>query len=129
MKRKLYDSLMQWKTEENGRTALLMENIVAQMLAASGHKLYFYYNASRDDASSRMKIDFLIAKSKTSNRHNISPIEVKSSKNYTIATVYKGNIIKNLIMDCQSYTKYRPNETTGGIFVSWRRKEELPTGA
>ena len=44
------------------------------------------------------------------------------------ATVYKGNIIKNLIMDCQSYTKYRPNETTGGIFVSWRRKEELPTG-
>ena len=45
------------------------------------------------------------------------------------ATVYKGNIIKNLIMDCQSYTKYRPNETTGGIFVSWRRKEELPTGA
>ena len=45
------------------------------------------------------------------------------------ATVYKGNILKNLIMDCQSYTKYRPNETTGGIFVSWRRKEELPTGA
>ena len=49
--------------------------------------------------------------------------------NENIATVYKGNIIKNLIMDCQSYTKYRPNETTGGIFVSWRRKEELPTGA
>ncbi|SCJ96204.1 Putative colanic biosynthesis UDP-glucose lipid carrier transferase [uncultured Ruminococcus sp.] len=46
-----------------------------------------------------------------------------------VATVYKGNIIKNLIMGCQSYTKYRPNETTGGIFVSWRRKEELPTGA
>ena len=48
---------------------------------------------------------------------------------FGLATVYKGNIIKNLIMDCQSYTKYRPNETTGGIFVSWRRKEELPTGA
>ena len=51
------------------------------------------------------------------------------AKQFNIATVYKGNIIKNLIMDCQSYTKYRPNETTGGIFVSWRRKEELPTGA
>ena len=50
------------------------------------------------------------------------------SVNARLATVYKGNIIKNLIMDCQSYTKYRPNETTGGIFVSWRRKEELPTG-
>ena len=56
---------------------------------------------------------------------------VPSGKYYVsiLATVYKGNIIKNLIMDCQSYTKYRPNETTGGIFVSWRRKEELPTGA
>jgi hypothetical protein len=54
--------------------------------------------------------------------------EYRFNKN-TLATVYKGNIIKNLIMDCQSYTKYRPNETTGGIFVSWRRKEELPTGA
>lgn len=58
-------------------------------------------------------------------------VDIKSFCRETtkLATVYKGNIIKNLIMDCQSYTKYRPNETTGGIFVSWRRKEELPTGA
>lgn len=65
--------------------------------------------------------------------HVLSPIYIgsgeKIGKKEYIATVYKGNIIKNLIMDCQSYTKYRPNETTGGIFVSWRRKEELPTGA
>ena len=54
---------------------------------------------------------------------------IQNKHTFTLATVYKGNIIKNLIMDCQSYTKYRPNETTGGIFVSWRRKEELPTGA
>lgn len=57
-------------------------------------------------------------------------LEQEKNKRFkNLATVYKGNIIKNLIMDCQSYTKYRPNETTGGIFVSWRRKEELPTGA
>jgi len=56
-------------------------------------------------------------------------IDTDQVKKLELATVYKGNIIKNLIMDCQSYTKYRPNETTGGIFVSWRRKEELPTGA
>ena len=55
--------------------------------------------------------------------------EIDKLQKDILATVYKGNIIKNLIMDCQSYTKYRPNETTGGIFVSWRRKEELPTGA
>lgn len=60
---------------------------------------------------------------------NTKVVTLHSIFNVIFATVYKGNIIKNLIMDCQSYTKYRPNETTGGIFVSWRRKEELPTGA
>ena len=60
---------------------------------------------------------------------DLFPRELSEIINVSYATVYKGNIIKNLIMDCQSYTKYRPNETTGGIFVSWRRKEELPTGA
>ena len=61
---------------------------------------------------------------------NVIEYIIQSQENLeqSLATVYKGNIIKNLIMDCQSYTKYRPNETTGGIFVSWRRKEELPTG-
>ena len=43
--------------------------------------------------------------------------DIQDNSKRPIATVYKGNIIKNLIMDCQSYTKYRPNETTGGIFV------------
>ena len=36
-----------------------------------------------------MKIDFLIAKSKVTNRHNISPIEVKSGKNYTLSSINK----------------------------------------
>ena len=66
-----------------------MENMVAQMLVASGHKLYFYSNPSREDTSSRMEIDFLIAKSKISSRHNISPIEVKSGKNYTLSSLNK----------------------------------------
>ena len=65
----------------------------------------------------------------TAEASKVKPIAVEIFAESFFATVYKGNIIKNLIMDCQSYTKYRPNETTGGIFVSWRRKEELPTGA
>lgn len=36
-----------------------------------------------------MKIDFLIAKSKITSRHNISPIEVKSGKNYTFSALNK----------------------------------------
>ena len=68
---------------------MLVENIVAQMLAASNHKLYFYSNSSREDAASRMEIDFLIAGSTLSSRHNISPIEVKSGKNYTLSSLKK----------------------------------------
>lgn len=83
----IYKNLLFDKLEVN--KGMIMENIVAQMLTASGHKLYFYSNPSRDDASLRMEIDFLTAKSKISNRHNISPIEVKSSKNYTLTSLRK----------------------------------------
>ena len=37
----------------------------------------------------RMEIDFLIAKKLITNRHNISPIEVKSSSRYTLASLRK----------------------------------------
>ena len=83
----IYKKLLFDKLEVN--KGMIMENIVAQMLTASGHKLYFYSNPSRNDASLRMEIDFLTAKSKISNRHNISPIEVKSSKNYTLTSLRK----------------------------------------
>lgn len=83
----IYKKLLFDKLEVN--TGMIIENIVAQMLVAGGHKLYFYANPARYDVSSRMEIDFLIAKSKISNRHNISPIEVKSSKNYTLTSLKK----------------------------------------
>lgn len=83
----IYRKLLFDKLEVN--QGMIVENIVAQMLAAGGHKLYFYANSSREDALSRMEIDFLIAKSKISSRHNISPIEVKSGKNYTLSSLRK----------------------------------------
>ena len=45
------------------------------------------------------------------------------------ATVYKGNIIKNLIMDCQSYTKYRPNETKQGHSPAARPSRRTGSGS
>jgi len=68
---------------------MIIENIVSQMLACSGHRLYFYSNPSREDSASRMEIDFLVAKDKIGSRHNISPIEVKSGKNYTLTSIRK----------------------------------------
>lgn len=83
----IYKKLLFDKLEVN--TGMIMENMVAQMLASAGHKLYFYAHSSRDNSNENMEIDFLIAKSKISNRHNISPIEVKSGKNYTLTSLNK----------------------------------------
>ena len=67
---------------------MLIENVVAQMLAATGRKLYFFSSYSRN-SDDRMEVDFLIAKSRITSRHNISPIEVKSSTNYTLCSLSK----------------------------------------
>lgn len=83
----LYQKLMFGKLEVN--EGMLVENIVAQMLRASGHKLYFYSKYSTTSADDRMEIDFLIAKPGTTTRHNISPIEVKSGKKYTLTSLKK----------------------------------------
>lgn len=84
---KIYKKILFDKLEVN--MGMIVENMVAQMLVASGHKLYFYSNPSREDKNARMEIDFLIAKDKISNRHNISPIEVKSSTRYTLTSLRK----------------------------------------
>ena len=68
---------------------MIFENIVAQMFTASGHKLYFYSNPSREDKDCRMEIDFLLTKSKVTNRHNVFPIEVKSGKRYSTVSLEK----------------------------------------
>ena len=83
----LYKKLLFDKLEVN--EGMLVENIVAQMLVANGHKLYFYSCPTDTDPASRMEIDFLVAKGRTTSRHNISPIEVKSGKNYTLSSIKK----------------------------------------
>ncbi|MBP5605466.1 MAG: ATP-binding protein [Ruminiclostridium sp.] len=83
----IYKKLLLDKLEVN--MGMVIENIVAQMLAAGRHKLFFYANADRENKDDRMEIDFLIAKNKISNRHNISPVEVKSGKNYTLSSLNK----------------------------------------
>lgn len=111
MKRKIYDQLLLWKNKRKGKSAMmiegarrvgksyivrefaqtgmLMENIVGQMLTAIGCKLFFYSNSSRENKDDRMEIDFLISKKDITSRHNISPIEVKSSTRFTTISLEK----------------------------------------
>lgn len=83
----LYRKLILNKLEIN--KGMLVENLVAQMLRVSGHKLYFYSNSDRKSAENRMEIDFLIPKPDLTNRHNICPIEVKSTNRYVTTSLEK----------------------------------------
>lgn len=85
--REVYRKLILGKLEVN--EGMLVENIVAQMLRCSGHRLYFFAQGDNEDASNRMEIDFLISKSRVTSRHNIIPIEVKSSVRYTLSSLRK----------------------------------------
>lgn len=52
---------------------MFLENIVAQLLVAAGHKLFFYSRVDKQDFHNNMEIDFLIRNGK-----KICPVEVKS---------------------------------------------------
>lgn len=87
MEEQLYRKLMLGKLEVN--QGMLVENVVAQMLKASGHKLFFFSKSDREDAANNMEVDFLIRKKTVTSRHNICPIEVKSSSRYTYTSLNK----------------------------------------
>lgn len=53
---------------------MFMENIVAQMLRANGHRLFFHSFYKGEDKKNRYEVDFLVRDGK-----KIDPIEVKSS--------------------------------------------------
>ena len=87
MGNELYLKLALGKLEVN--EGMLTENVVAQMLRAAGHELFFFSKNSATSAQDKMEIDFLISKPVITNRHNISPIEVKSGNSYTITSLQK----------------------------------------
>ena len=80
----LYLKILQGKLSLN--EGMFFENVVAQMLSCNGHKLYYYNHYNKEKKRNDIEIDFLIG---TGNklRRKIIPIEVKSSRNYTITSL------------------------------------------
>ena len=85
----LYRDILFGKLEVN--EGMLVENVVAQQLRASGHRLFFYSRASRENASERMEIDFLTVAGypNAAMRSRVSPIEVKSRSRYKTVSLDK----------------------------------------
>lgn len=63
-------------------SGMLIENVVAQMLTASGHALLFFARSDPKTRKNTMEIDFLIDKPVLTRRKNVVPLEVKSSRKY-----------------------------------------------
>ncbi len=81
----LYKAIMGGRLSLN--EGMLYENMIAQMIAATGRKLYFYTRYSPEKHRNDIEIDFLLSNnSKTS--FKIYPIEVKSSRNYTATSLH-----------------------------------------
>jgi len=68
---------------------MLIENVVAQMLASQGIELFFYSRYDKKVAENRMEIDFLIPDSQVTRRKYVSAVEVKSEKDYTTSSLDK----------------------------------------
>lgn len=76
----LYKAIMNGKLALN--EGMLFENMIAQMIASAGKKLYFYTRYNEVKHRNDIEIDFILS-NESRTRYKIFPVEVKSSKNYT----------------------------------------------
>lgn len=80
----LYKQIMNERLSLN--EGMIYENMISQMIAAKGSKLYFYTRYSEEKHRNDIEIDFLLSNDSKIN-FRVFPIEVKSSKNYTTTSL------------------------------------------
>ena len=100
LENEVYKQILSGKLSLN--EGMLYENVIAQMLVANGHRLFFYTHYSEEKHRNDIEIDFIISNnSKT--RYKMYPIEVKSGKTYSL---------KSLIRFKEKY-----KQRIGGVYV------------
>ncbi len=98
MNEDIYKQILAGKLSLN--EGMLFENVIAQMLVANGHKLYFYTHYSEEKHRNDIEIDFLISNNDKL-KYKVFPIEVKSSKNYSTISLNRfREKFKNRIGEC-----------------------------
>ena len=94
---------------------MLVENVVAQLFAAAGRKLYFYSNRTRKDKRDRMEVDFLLSRSKLDQAGNVRPVEVKSGRNATHRSLDKFVAKFGRYVEKPYLLWMKDRETRGGV--------------
>lgn len=86
LEKKVYKQILLDKLSFN--EGMLYENVIAQMLVANKHKLYFYTHYNIEKHRNDIEIDFLLSNN-SKLKYKLYPIEVKSSKKYTMSSLLK----------------------------------------
>lgn len=84
LENEVYKQILSEKLSMN--EGMLYENVIAQMLVANGHKLYFYTHYNEEKHRNDIEIDFLISNN-SKLKYKMYPIEVKSGKRYSITSL------------------------------------------
>lgn len=84
----LYREILLGKLSVN--EGMFYENVIAQMLVAAGHKLYFYTRYNEEKHRNDVEIDFILS-NQSKLKYKIFPIEVKSNDKYTIRSLTRFN--------------------------------------
>lgn len=84
----LYKEILLGKLSVN--EGMFYENVIAQMLVAAGHKLYFYTKYDRESHRNEIEIDFLLSNN-SKLKYKVFPIEVKSAEKYSTRSLFKFN--------------------------------------
>lgn len=82
----VYKQILTGKLSMN--EGMLYENIIAQMLTANGHKLYFYTHYNEEKHRNDIEIDFILSNN-SKLKYKIYPIEVKSGSKYTTTSLLR----------------------------------------
>lgn len=79
---------------------MIYENVIAQMLTANGHKLYFYTHYNDEKHRNDIEIDFLLSNN-SKLKYKIYPVEVKTGAKYTTTSLTKfKEKFRNRIGEC-----------------------------
>ena len=86
LENEVYSQILNDKLSIN--EGMLYENVIAQMLVANGHKLYFYTHYSEEKHRNDMEIDFILSNN-SKLKYKLFPIEVKSGNRYSTNSLTK----------------------------------------
>lgn len=98
---------------------MLIENVVAQMLVSSGHRLFFYSQSGKREGEERIEVDFLVTRpyANAAGKPRVSPIEVKSPREYSTTSLDRFKKKFGKRVGTQYVLHHKQLDSRGTVFI------------